>query len=263
MITFNNLGRCGLFGNQMFEYAALYAVAKTKRFEFGVPYANTGHVEFTSFFLPHCFKNLSAKDSSSFVPKYFYMEQDFTYDSNLFNISDDTDIQGYFQSEKYFLNYKNDILNEFKFTDDILNKAKNIRSQHQSNVISLHLRLGDYYYNDQNCHPVCALNYYKEAIKQMPDDLLIYVFSNDMVLAKEYLDPLNRKMVFIENNNKYEDMCLMTMCDYHIIANSTFSWWGAWLSNSIKTIAPSKWFGSAPQMPKNWSDIYCKDWTVL
>jgi len=58
-------------------------------------------------------------------------------------------------------------------------------------------------------------------------------------------------------------MCLMTMCDYHIIANSSFSWWGAWLSESKKVIAPSQWFGAAQGMPKNWSDIYCKDWIIL
>jgi hypothetical protein len=70
-------------------------------------------------------------------------------------------------------------------------------------------------------------------------------------------------MVFVENTNKYIDMCLMTMCNYHIIANSSFSWWGAWLSNSKQVIAPSKWFGPANHMPKNWSDVYCEKWIVI
>ena len=81
--------------------------------------------------------------------------------------------------------------------------------------------------------------------------------------ATEFFQSLNRKVVFTESNDKYIDMCLMTLCNYHIIANSSFSWWGAWLSNSKKTIAPSRWFGSAPSAPKNWSDIYCKDWIII
>jgi hypothetical protein len=55
----------------------------------------------------------------------------------------------------------------------------------------------------------------------------------------------------------------MTLCDYHVIANSSFSWWGAWLGESKKVIAPSQWFGESHDMPKNWSDIYCKDWIII
>jgi hypothetical protein len=55
----------------------------------------------------------------------------------------------------------------------------------------------------------------------------------------------------------------MSLCDYHVIANSSFSWWGAWLGESKKVIAPSQWFGESPDMPKNWSDIYCKDWIII
>jgi hypothetical protein len=55
----------------------------------------------------------------------------------------------------------------------------------------------------------------------------------------------------------------MTKCNYHIIANSSFSWWGAWLADSEKVIAPSKWFGSMSCMPQNWSDIYCDNWTII
>jgi hypothetical protein len=262
MITFNRLGLYGLFGNQMFQYATLYAIAKTRGYEFGVPYSNTGDIEFTNFFLPNCFNNLSAKDSSNFIPSYRAMEQSFEYNAGIFGVADNTDICGYFQSEKYFFDYKNNLLHEFTFNDNVYTKALDIRSLSKLPAISIHLRLGDYLIA-QECHPVCSLEYYTEALKLLPNDLLIYVFSNDIPRATEFFKSINRKMVFVENTNKYIDMCLMTMCNYHIIANSSFSWWGAWLSNSKQVIAPSKWFGPANHMPKNWSDVYCEKWIVI
>ena len=262
MITFNRLGYYGLFGNQLFQYATLYSIAKTRGYEFGVPYSNTGNIEFTNFFLPNCFNNLSAKDSSNIVPLHTAIERDFTYNAGIFGVPDNTDICGYFQSEKYFVDYRNQLLNEFTFNNNVYAKALDIRSLSKLPAIALHLRLGDYV-AAQECHPICSLEYYVEGLKLLPDDLLIYVFSNDIPQAIEFFKPLNRKIVFVEDTDKYIDMCLMTMCDYHIIANSSFSWWGAWLSNSKKVIAPARWFGSASHMPKNWSDIYCKNWIVL
>jgi len=262
MITFNRLGHYGLFGNQLFQYATLYSIAKTRGYEFGVPYSNTGNIEFTNFFLPNCFNSLSAKDSSDVVPLHTAMERDFTYNAGIFGIPDNTDVCGYFQSEKYFVDYRNQLLNEFTFNNNVYNKALDIRSLSKFPAISIHLRLGDYV-TAQDCHPICSLEYYTEALKLLPNDILIYVFSNDISQAIEFFKPMNRKIVFVEDTDKYIDMCLMTMCDYHIIANSSFSWWGAWLSNSKKVIAPARWFGSALHMPKNWSDIYCKNWIIL
>ena len=115
----------------------------------------------------------------------------------------------------------------------------------------------------QDTHPVCSIEYYKEALDTLPDDLLVYIFSDEPQKAQDIFNDLGRKIVFPEMKSNYEDMCLMTMCDYHIIANSSFSWWGAWLSNSKKTISPAKWFGGSPTAPKNWSDVYCKEWVVI
>jgi hypothetical protein len=262
MITFNKLGKYGLFGNQMFQYATLYSIAKTREYEFGVPYTNTGETHFTNFFLPNCFSNLSAKDSSNIIPLYNATERNFTYNAGIFGISDNTDICGYFQSEKYFVDYREQLLKEFTFNDIIYKQALDMRSLTRLPTISIHLRLGDYV-NLPNSHPVCSLDYYVEALALLPDDLLIYVFSDNIPEATEFFKFLNRKVVFTETHDKYIDMCLMSMCKYHIIANSSFSWWGSWLSDSKKTIAPSKWFGSSPDMPRNWSDIYCKNWIII
>ena len=262
MITFNKLGTYGLFGNQLFQYSTLYSIAKTRGYEFGVPYANVGDTEFKNFFLPNCFKNLSAKDSSNVIPVHSAMERNFTYNAGIFGISDNTDICGYFQSEKYFIDYREQLLIEFEFKPEIKQQAEYIRAVAKCPAISLHMRFGDYVAQPQN-HPPCTIEYYTEALSLLPDNGLIFVFSDDLERAQNLLQGLKRPIVYPDTKNKYIDMCVMTLCNYHIIANSSFSWWGAWLSHSNKVIAPATWFGSGNSVPKNWSDIYCKNWTVL
>ena len=207
---------------------------------------------------------MSAKDCINVETFYDFIEPYpiVDFNSKIFKIEDNTNLHGYFQTEKYFINFKNDILNEFTFKKEIKEKAKDIRSITQEPVISVHLRLGDYK-NLVDKHPICGIEYYKKALEHIPNDLLIIAFSDEPEIAKNIFNSLNRKYFIVEETDQYIDMCLMTMCDYHIIANSSFSWWGAWLSNTNKVIAPSQWFGNSPEMPKNWSDIYCNDWIII
>jgi len=262
MITFNKLGSYGRFGNQLFQYAALYSIAKTRGYEFGVPYNNRSENEYNDFCLIDCFPNLSAKDSLDIKQIHKAQQHVFEYNAGIFGIPDNTDICGYFQSEKYFIDYRKQILNEYQFNKSILNEATNIRSLTNKPVISVHVRLGDYVHQPQN-HPVCSVDYYHAALKLLPDDLMLFIFSDDMEKASEIFKNLGRPVAFIDTKNKYIDMCVMSMCNYHIIANSSFSWWGAWLAQSKIVVAPSQWFGPGPDMPKNWSDIYCKNWNVI
>jgi hypothetical protein len=262
MLTFNSIGRYGRLGNQMFQYATLLSVAKTKSYEYGIPKCNSNENEYYKFFLPECFPNLSALDSSKIFNPYKIIEQNFCYDSKIFQIYDNTDLLGYFQSEKYFLNHRSQILNEFSFDRIIFEKSSVLRALEQEDVISLHLRLGDYV-DQPNNHPVCSKDYYLQALEEIPKHKTIFVFSDEIEKAKNFFNFLHRKVIFVDETNKYINMCLMTLCNYHIIANSSFSWWGAWLSNSKKVIAPKQWFGDAKHMPRDWSDIYCKGWQVI
>ena len=262
MITYKKIGSNGRFGNQLFQYATLYAVSKTLGCDFGVPYKSKSNNEYSKFYLPECFPNLTAKDSSEANILHILQERGFKFDDSVFSVPDNTDINGYFQSEKYFINYKDKILSEYVFNKQIQQKAFKIRSLAKSQAISIHLRLGDYL-NLQDCHPVCSIKYYQESLSMVPNDLLIYVFSDDLEKAKKFFDFMNRDVIFVEGGDKYVEMCLMSLCDYHIIANSSFSWWGAWLSNSKKTIAPARWFGDSLKVPQNWSDIYCRNWIVV
>lgn len=262
MITFNVMGRYGRLGNQMFQYATLYSIAKTKGYDYGIPYKVKSENSYLNMSLDECFPNLTAKDSSEIQNIHRAQERQFPYNAGIFGIPDNTDVIGYFQSEKYFKDYRNGLLEEFKFNDKIMDNAVNIRSITKDPVISIHLRLGDYR-GLAGKHPVMTREYYKEALDKLPSDLLVIVFSDEPETAYHMFQDLGRAFVVPESNDQFTDMCTMTLCNYHIIANSSYSWWGAWLADSKKVIAPHNWFGEDPSMPKNWSDIYCEGWDVI
>jgi len=262
MITYNHMGMYGRMGNQMFQYATLYSIAKTRGYEFGVPYSLKSSNPYINFCLNDAFKNLSAQDSTEIQNPNKAQERNFTYNAGIFGIPDHTDIIGYFQSEKYFIDYRQDLLKEFEFSPDTKNTANTIRQIGKKLAVSLHIRLGDYL-NVTDKHPICTMEYYEEALNKIPDNAFLFIISDDNEKAADLFKDLKRPFCIPDTKNQNIDMCLMTMCDYHIIANSSFSWWGAWLTESKKVIAPSKWFGESIDMPKNWSDIYCKDWEII
>jgi hypothetical protein len=264
MISFNLLGKYGRFGNQLFQYATLFSIAKTNNYNFGIPHKNVSNDEYQHMCLFEAFDSLSAKDSSDIIQKHNAVYNNSVYNAGIFGVPDETDICGYFQSEKFFKKYRNLLLKEFLFKKEILNKAEDIRSISKYPAIAVHFRIGDYAKQQHN-YPLCTEEYYFEAFSKLPDDLIIFVFSDDIEKASTIIKKLNRPYVLPETNDKYIDMCLMNICDYHIIANSSFSWWGSWLSNSKKTIAPSQWYGANADygMPKNWSDIYCDGWEII
>ena len=139
-------------------------------------------------------------------------------------------------------------------------------SQFDEPPISVHVRRGDFLINSGN-HYNLSLDYYEKAISLLPRvydscDLPVLVFSDDPDWCKEQKLFEDNRFMISEGNSAYVDMCLMSMCSWHVIANSSFSWWGAWLSDSKKVIAPSKWFG--PNNAANdTKDLYCEEWVVV
>ena len=173
-------------------------------------------------------------------------------------------INGYFQSEKYFKEYRKDILDLFsypvEYVDSIVDKYKDLLSQ---NACSIHVRRGDYL-NSPNHHPIQSMNYYMKAIKQMPKDSVFLIFSDDIAWCKANFPDLPEKFKFIEGNSDHEDLLLMSMCKNNIICNSSFSWWAAWLNNNPEktVIIPSVWFGPA-YAHYNTEDLYCENWIKI
>jgi len=170
---------------------------------------------------------------------------------------------GYFQSEKYFLEYRYELLDLFEIDEktklNLLEKYGNIINQE---TCSIHVRRGDYL-GLPNHHPIQSINYYKDAIGIIGEDKHFVIFSDDIKWCEENFNFLKNK-TFVSGNLDYEDLYLMSMCNHNIIANSTFSWWGAWLNRNVnkKVIIPSKWFGIS-NSHFNTNDLYCDKWIKL
>jgi hypothetical protein len=198
------------------------------------------------------------------------VEKDFSFDQNILNLRGDYYLDGYWQSEKYFIDYQDLIRDEFKVKSnpDIVNNEY-IDKIANCDSVSIHIRHGDYLTNKKtkSVHGVLPLEYYHKAIDIMEKQLQnpnYFVFSDDIEWARTNIRK-DIPIFFLDHNNaenNYEDMRLMSTCKCNIIANSSFSWWGAWLNNNPDklVIAPQKWFGENTKetkdlIPENWVRI--------
>lgn len=268
MIGFNFLGKMGQLGNQMFQVASLKGIARNKGYNFCIPnhkevlidsLDNKLRIEiFDPFILKNIMQlNLQMIDHS----RPTIQESGFDFDENLFdNCPDWVNLCGYFQSEKYFKHIEEEVREDFSFKDEILIPCKEMISQVE-NPISLHIRRGDFLKNSANHHNL-DLDYYKKALENFEDNFPVIIFSDDSKWCKEQELFSSDRFLVAEGNSSYIDLCLMSLCKYHIIANSTFSWWGAWLAKSEKVIAPSKWFGPNNQH-LNTKDLYPDEWMII
>jgi len=203
-------------------------------------------------------------------PNYF-IEREYAYNSAIKNVSNNCFLAGYWQTSLYFQSIDHLIRQDFKFpklVDQInIDHLKLIES---SNSVSLHIRRTDFINNsNHNVHGVCSLEYYHKGvdlISKKIDNPLFFVFSDDVYWAKENLK-LNHSVQFVCGNlgkKSYIDMFLMSSCKHNIIANSSFSWWGAWLNcNSDKiVIAPKIWFVKK-QLNNQTGDLIPDKWVRL
>lgn len=259
MITYSYLGKNGRLGNQMFQYALLLGVQAKLEYSIVLD-ENIGSIQLTQCFDIkdcHFFNERDIHTPNQFEEKQFH------FDKKILRTEDGVDFKGYFQTEKYFEHCRDKVRNSFTFKNEIKDKANHwIDPYKQYNLVSLHVRRTDYV-NLPNHHPLCTLDYYKSAISlfQEPNTHFI-IFSDDIEWCKENLQLENT--TFAETGNDYVDLCVMSMCNHHIIANSSFSWWGAWLnpSETKRVIAPKIWFGPAYFHWKT-EDLYLPYFTVL
>jgi hypothetical protein len=251
---------CGGLGNMMFQIATGYSISLDEGSEFIID--ETEHFNShqpLSKYKNTIFKNL--KFSQDKILFEIYNDGNFHY-SKIPKFNKNIKLSGFFQSEKYFKKNKEKIFSLYEISDEIKNKLQRIYGNVLKNkTCSLHVRRGDYVHlNDY--HPILPFEYYKKAYDIIGEDFTYLIFSNDIEYCKDKFEYIENK-IFIENLEDYEDLYLMTLCNNNIIANSTFSWWGAWLNKNVnRVIAPSKWFGPKLQL-HNTKDIYAKNWIII
>jgi hypothetical protein len=204
--------------------------------------------------LPILYSRLIANESGHAFMKEFY-----SYPKDVY-------LNGYWQSEYYFEPIKGILRKEFTLKEVLIGQNAELAERiKNSNSVSLHIRRGDYVDNKEvsEFHGTCSPEYYKKAIEflKAKGDLEVFVFSDDIQWAKENLraDKIN---FVAQNNPGYIDMNLMALCKHNIIANSSFSWWAAWLNQSPSkiVIAPQKWFADPGRQTP---DIYPKNWIKI
>lgn len=187
------------------------------------------------------------------------------YNKQVFDL-DNVYLDGYWQSEKYFQHIREEILNDFFFKNraDINNK-KYIDIINETNSVSLHIRRGDYISNPL-LKDITTTNYYLEAIDYINNFIkkpVFFIFSDDIDWCKENFKIKDGHLININKGDmSYNDMRLMSLCKHNIIANSTFSWWGAWLNRNKNkiVIAPEIWFSKTDM---NSEDIIPKKWKII
>lgn len=181
-------------------------------------------------------------------------------------------LDGYFQSEKYFNSISGIIREELTFKQplegeyfqNILHRIESLES------VSLHFRRGDYITDSKTnkYHGVCSMNYYQKAVEKIEKKInsaALFIFSDDIPWVKAHFNS-HLPTVFIEQSDeeRHSDFRLMSSCKHNIIANSSYSWWAAWLNDNKKktVIAPEKWYED-PRTPHDTADILPDEWIKL
>ena len=202
---------------------------------------------------------------------WMYYEQGQGFHANFLSIPNNSVLIGFWQTEKYFTNIRNQLLQELQTRVNLTAKNSGYLEKIKScDSISLHVRRGDYVTNKNYAkfHGILDLKYYTRAITYLQkntssQNLQLFVFSNDLDWCKKNLKS-DLPITFIEGNKEgSDDMNLMKYCQHFIMANSSFSWWGAWLAQSSKkiVIAPKKWFQD--KATDNAVDIVPEEWIRL
>ncbi|MCY4221321.1 MAG: alpha-1,2-fucosyltransferase [Thiotrichales bacterium] len=282
----------GGLGNQMFQYAAARAVTLRNDADLILDTTRTpmkgGGNHHLAFALGHFAIAGRIGDASDLPPSRnrpvrhtiwrmtgrsprYIRERGLAFNSNIISLEPNCYLHGYFQSDRYF----NDVSDQIRKELTIITQPDPVtrRWLHKiqtSNAISLHVRRGDYVTNAKfnAVFATCRPDYYRRAAGFIADQIAadpeIYAFSDDIDWVRKNLE-LPFKMHFVDHNDystAYNDMRLMAACRHHVIANSSFSWWGAWLNSSEHKIvvAPAQWYRTAR---RDNPDITPGDWHLL
>lgn len=197
-------------------------------------------------------------------------ERSFRYDHQVLSVPKTAYLAGYWQSARYFASIKGKLRLEFSMNLPPCAHVQRLAEEAgQAGSISIHVRRGDYVNTPATnaFHGVCGIDYYRAAAKHLAGEVAeprFLVLSDDLSWAREHLN-LGWPTSFVEHDvscTPHNDMWLMSLCQHHVIANSSFSWWGAWLgaNPAKKVVAPEKWFrrmdiDTTDLIPEGWARI--------
>tara|TARA_R110000787_G_scaffold184181_4_gene296050 strand:+ start:727 stop:1608 length:882 start_codon:yes stop_codon:yes gene_type:complete len=283
----------GGLGNQMFQFALASIIAKknksllkidTNSFDSNIEGITPREFELSIFdnsYKKALFTEIENFQKSSFVNKLkkklglnytkVFRESNLRFNDKVLKLKSPIYLEGYFQSYKYFLGEEGYVENIFSFPKGEI-EGKNIKflsDIENNNSTGVHIRRGDYL-NDketQEFHGNCGKEYYSKAIdffEKQNEDVTFVFFSDDIEWVKNEFNYLDSKKIFIVGNtgeNNWIDLFLMSSCSHQIIANSSFSWWSAWLNKNKnkKVIAPKNWFANE-KANKDANDLIPSSW---
>ena len=284
-VSFNGLGNEGRLGNQMFQYAFIRGMSKRYGYDFIIPDANANR--FDNYGLFDCFELEGCKTGEGSYPTLECRDTAFNQ-KFLDECSDNTNYSGVFQTEKYFANATEELRKDFTFHKEIIDPCQEFINN-VGDVIFLHVRRGNSnlvgnrgekwsYQMLQDYHPLMKKEYYLEALSHFDESKKVIVLSDTIDWCKKQDWLQDDRFLFSDSSYEvfddgasvpYIDLCLMSLCSGGIIANSSMSWWGAWLQNDTgKIIAPNPWYGAkaynygnaelcdADLIPERWTKLY-------
>ena len=293
-MTVNIVCFSGGLGNQMFQYALYKELQSKGKSDVKANLAEYQNNAKRKFELPRVFPDIRLENDENdiytkrktaylklrtgrnwvayfnyhllFCCIYFKEKEDSVYDKRVYKLRNAA-IYGYWQTEKYFSNIREELRKDFTFQygEKQLEKIRN-KFLNDEKAVAIHIRRGDYLKKPTIYGNLSEGSYYKDAIEIMDSKLdgahLIF-FSDDIPWVKRHYDFPDAIYISEEMFERYEswyDMCLMSSCAHNIIANSSFSWWAAWLNQNQNkiVIAPKKWLND-----RETPDIWCDGWIVL
>ncbi len=277
----------GGLGNQLFQYCSAKALSLHKNIPLRLDlsyFEATGKKDDLRFFqlpekkataaelYPYYNQSFFKKISQRLTNKYhrdIYKEPFFHYDPLFFSLNDHVMLKGLRQSEKYFMNYKKDIRNLLTIKEESIKNILHFKDElNNQESVSVHIRRGDYL-TKVALHVLGLMDkdYYLRAFEALSKTIKspkVYYFSDDIEWVEKELLPLipGQLVAKRQPTNHIEDFYLMSQCKHNIIANSSFSWWAAWLNNNPCkiVIAPKKWFNKGP---RDTYDLYPDGWLTI
>jgi hypothetical protein len=279
-LYFNSLGYSGRLGNQMFQFASAFAISSNNGLELKIPFQNTRTPKmvkltnsqiveyklelFDCFDLP---KNFLINESEIKI-KNTKRELNFGYSHDFLSLRPNTNIDGYFQDYRYFLNFRHQITELFNFNEKVRSLANQEYEEIQKfygqsevfNMVAVHIRRGDYLTGDGRHYSVDVTKYLA-LLNEVVKNKKIVIFSDDI----NYINSIVKfqDCYKVDIGNHFAEMCLMSMFKNLIISNSTFSWWAAYLSvNPQNIFIPKPWFG--PKLNHfDTTGLYVENWKTF